>query len=95
MKVYQNLAYDLIRRMMRDITVNKSDEYKAAYVQGIVDLQTEIFKYMANDQLVSTHAVIETIREHRKENSDEWMDMPFAVTPDTLIKEICKLPRGV
>ena len=47
------------------------------------------------DRLISMNAVIETIREHKKEDSDEWMDMPFAVTPDTLIKEICKLSEGV
>jgi len=95
MNIYQNLAYELIRRMMHDIPTNHSDEYKAAYVQGVVDLQSEIFKNIAKDRLISKNAVIETITEHKKEDSDEWMDMPFMVTPDTLIKEICKLPGGV
>lgn len=59
------------------------------------DLQTEIFKnIITKDCFISRNAVIETIKEHRKENSDEWMDTPFMVTPDALIKEICKLPEG-
>lgn len=41
---YEKIAYDVIRRCVRNIVENHSDDYKAGYVQGVVDLQTEIYK---------------------------------------------------
>jgi len=41
---YEKIAYDVIRRCLRDALENHSADYKAGYVQGVVDLQTEIFK---------------------------------------------------
>ena len=53
---FEKEAYDVIRRVLRDIANdNKSDDYKAGYVQGVVDLQTEIHKKLDQVATFSTH----------------------------------------
>ena len=55
---FEKEAYDVIRRCLRDIVNNsdKSVDYKAGYVQGVVDLQTEIFKKFDQESATfSTH----------------------------------------
>ena len=54
---FEKEAYDVIRRALRDIITkdNKSDDYKAGYVQGVVDLQTEIYKKLDQVSTFSTH----------------------------------------
>ena len=53
---YEKEAYDVIRRVLHDIeNNNKSDDYKAGYVQGVVDLQTEIYKKLGQAVTISTH----------------------------------------
>ena len=47
---YEKIAYDVIRRCVRNLVENHSDDYKAGYVQGVVDLQTEIYKNMESNQ---------------------------------------------
>ena len=47
---FAKIAYDIICRRMRNIVDAKSTEYNAGYVQGVVDLQTEIYKNMESNQ---------------------------------------------
>jgi len=52
---FEKEAYDVIKRVLRDVANDKSDDYKAGYVQGVVDLQTEIYKKLGQAVTISNH----------------------------------------
>ena len=51
---YEKIAYYVIRRCLRDALEKHSADYKAGYVQGVVDLQTEIFKELEHKDIQTT-----------------------------------------